>query len=129
GGYGQPGYDQGGYDQGGYSQPGYDQGGYGQPGYDQGGYDQGGYQPPATQTSRQLTATLHLEDGSNRTYNLKQGGNVIGRGQDADFRLPVTGVSRRHLDLTWDGQGASRAIIVSINGQAVHGTPVQHCRA
>uniref|UniRef100_UPI00048E1FF1 FHA domain-containing protein n=1 Tax=Thermocrispum agreste TaxID=37925 RepID=UPI00048E1FF1 len=125
GGYGQPGYDQGGYDQGGYSQPGYDQGGYGQPGYDQGGYDQGGYQPPATQTSRQLTATLHLEDGSNRTYNLKQGGNVIGRGQDADFRLPDTGVSRRHLEITWDGQSATLADIGSTNGTTVNGTPVQ----
>jgi len=135
GGYGQPGYDQGGYDQGGYGQPGYDQGGYGQPGYDQGGYgqpgydqggyDQGGYQPPATQTSRQLTATLHLEDGSNRTYNLKQGGNVIGRGQDADFRLPDTGVSRRHLEITWDGQSATLADIGSTNGTTVNGTPVQ----
>ena len=125
GGYSQPGYDQGGYQQGGYGQPGYDQGGYGQPGYDQGGYDQGGYQPPATQTSRQLTATLHLEDGSNRTYNLKQGGNVIGRGQDADFRLPDTGVSRRHLEITWDGQSATLADIGSTNGTTVNGTPVQ----
>lgn len=147
-GYGQQ---QGGYDQGGYAQPqqggGYDQGGYQQGGYDQyggqqqGGYDQygqqqaygapaadpygqqGGYAPPAP--GRQLAASLQLDDGSNRTYSLKQGGNVVGRGQDADFRLPDTGVSRRHLEITWDGQSATLADIGSTNGTTVNGTPVQ----
>ncbi|PRY45919.1 FHA domain-containing protein [Umezawaea tangerina] len=147
-GYGQqPGYDQGygqqpaqGYDQG-YGQqpaaPGYDQG-YGQQpsydqGYGQGGYGQGGYQdpaagyaPPAVQSGpRTLNATLHLDDGSNRTYPLKQGGNVVGRGQEADFRLPDTGVSRRHLEITWDGQSAMLADLGSTNGTTVNGTPVQ----
>jgi hypothetical protein len=137
---GQPGYDQG-YQQGG--QPGgYDQ--YGQPGgapgYDQyggqqqqGGYDQygqpggqQGYAPPPTQGgNRQLAASLQLDDGSNRTYSLKQGSNVVGRGQDADFRLPDTGVSRRHLEITWDGQSATLADIGSTNGSTVNGTPVQ----
>jgi Protein of unknown function (DUF3662)/FHA domain len=149
-GYGQPqGYDQGygqqqGYDQGygqqqGYGQPqGYDQGygqqqgydqGYGQQGYGQQGgdpYAQQGYAPPAVQTGpRQLNASLQLDDGSNRTYSLKQGGNVVGRGQDADFRLPDTGVSRRHLEITWDGQSATLADLGSTNGTTVNGTPVQ----
>jgi hypothetical protein len=137
-GYGQQGYDQGygqqqqgGYDQGYGQQGGYDQGygqqpGYGQQaGYDQ-GYNQGGYAPPATQgANRQLNATLHLDDGSNRTYNLKQGGNVVGRGQEADFRLPDTGVSRRHLEISWDGQNAMLADLGSTNGTTVNGTPVQ----
>jgi hypothetical protein len=155
GGYDQGGYAQppqgGGYDQGGYAQPqqgGYDQG-YGQ---QQGGYDQyGGQQPQAgydqygqqqaygqpaadpyaqqgygqQQPGRQLAASLQLDDGSNRTYSLKQGGNVVGRGQDADFRLPDTGVSRRHLEITWDGQSATLADIGSTNGTTVNGTPVQ----
>lgn len=126
-GYGQPGYDPGyapppqpGYDPG-YGQPGYDQGGYGapppQPGYDP------GYAPPPP--GRPLAATLILDDGSNRSYSLKQGGNVVGRGQDADFRLPDTGVSRRHLEITWDGQSATLADIGSTNGTTVNGTPVQ----
>nr|WP_225957605.1 FhaA domain-containing protein [Amycolatopsis lexingtonensis] len=147
GGYAQP--QQGGYDQGGYQQGGYDQyGGQQQAGYDQyggqqqAGYDQygqqqaygapagdpyaqqqGGYAPPAP--GRQLAASLQLDDGSNRTYSLKQGGNVVGRGQDADFRLPDTGVSRRHLEITWDGQSATLADIGSTNGTTVNGTPVQ----
>ncbi|WP_424183660.1 DUF3662 and FHA domain-containing protein [Actinokineospora sp. G85] len=145
-GYGQPqqgyGQQQGGYDQGyGQQQQGYDQGynqGYGQ---QQGGYDpaygqqqgygqdpygqQGGYAPPAVQTQRQLQASLQLDDGSNRNYSLKQGGNVVGRGQDADFRLPDTGVSRRHLEITWDGSSATLADLGSTNGTTVNGTPVQ----
>jgi len=121
GGYGggQPG---GGYDPG-YGQQG---GGYDQ-GYGGGGYgQQGGYAPPAVQTgARPLTASLQLDDGSNRNYSLKQGGNVVGRGQDADFRLPDTGVSRRHLEITWDGQSATLADLGSTNGTTVNGTPVQ----
>ncbi|MDT8910408.1 DUF3662 and FHA domain-containing protein [Amycolatopsis sp. PS_44_ISF1] len=140
-GYGQP--QQGGYDQGyGQQQGGYDQQGYGQQqggGYDQYGQQaaygqpaadpyaqQGGYgQPGAPAAGRALAASLQLDDGSNRTYSLKQGGNVVGRGQDADFRLPDTGVSRRHLEITWDGQSATLADIGSTNGTTVNGTPVQ----
>ena len=99
-----------------------------QGGYQQGAdpYGQQGYAPPAVQTGpRQLNASLQLDDGSNRTYSLKQGGNVVGRGQDADFRLPDTGVSRRHLEITWDGQSATLADLGSTNGTTVNGTPVQ----
>ncbi|BDB58253.1 MULTISPECIES: DUF3662 and FHA domain-containing protein [Rhodococcus] len=147
-GYAQPGYDQGyqdqGYQQGGYdqqaygqqsyAQPGYDQqygaqqGGYDQnyaaaaPGYDQ-GYQQAGYQSPTA--GRVLTATLQLEDGSGRYYQLREGSNIIGRGQDAQFRLPDTGVSRRHIDIRWDGQVAMLSDLGSTNGTTVNGASVQ----
>ncbi|RDI30608.1 FHA domain-containing protein [Rhodococcus sp. AG1013] len=142
--YNQPGYDQGyqnqgyeqdyqgGYDQQGYSQQGYDQGyqgGYEQAGYNQAygqqGYDQGyqaGYAPEAGRT---LTATLQLEDGSGRFYQLREGSNIVGRGQDAQFRLPDTGVSRRHLDVRWNGQVAMLADLGSTNGTTVNGAPIQ----
>ena len=143
-GYAQPqqgGYDQG-YNQGGYGgqQGGYDQGygqqgggyppqgGGGYPPQGGGGYPEAGqgYAPPAVQTGpRQMQASLQLDDGSNRNYPLKQGGNVVGRGQDADFRLPDTGVSRRHLEITWDGQSAMLADLGSTNGTTVNGQPVQ----
>jgi hypothetical protein len=128
-GYGQGGgggYDQGyGTPAGGYPQQGGPGGGYPQ----QGGYPQEaaqGYAPPAVQTGpRQLSASLQLDDGSNRNYPLKQGGNVVGRGQDADFRLPDTGVSRRHLEITWDGGSAMLADLGSTNGTTVNGNAVQ----
>ncbi|WP_145600548.1 DUF3662 and FHA domain-containing protein [Prauserella rugosa] len=136
-GYGQPGYDQG------YAAPPSPPGGYpaqapapqsdpyGQPAQDP--YGQGGAYPPppgapgapAGAPPRALTAMLQLDDGSGRNYSLKQGSNVVGRGQDADFRLPDTGVSRRHLEITWDGQSATLADIGSTNGSTVNGTPVQ----
>ncbi|WP_439030953.1 DUF3662 and FHA domain-containing protein [Gordonia terrae] len=140
GGYGQQGYDyqQGGYDQGYGQQPGYDQGysqqpaynqgydqqAYGQQpaGYDyQGGYDQGGYgagRPAAGYAPSSIT--LLLEDGSNRTFQLHEGSNVIGRGQDAQFRLPDTGVSRRHVEIRWDGATAMLTDLNSTNGTTVN---------
>ncbi len=111
-----------GYDQGGSYQPGYQhydeqaygQYGGGQPGY---GYGHGDY--------RQLSASLILDDGSDRYHQLTEGTTVVGRGQDAQFRLPDTGVSRRHLEITWDGQTATLADLGSTNGTTVNGTPVQ----
>ena len=118
------------YGQYGGAQPGY--------GYDHGGYeaDQNygvdhdystqGYLPPAVETgSRQLVASLILDDGSNRHYQLTEGATVVGRGQEAQFRLPDTGVSRRHLEITWDGWTATLADLGSTNGTTVNGTPVQ----
>ncbi len=140
-----PGYEQGygQYGQPGYGPPpGYEQG-YGQPGPPP-GYDQGwgqpgparppgppgqqgapGYAPPAPQAEpRQRTAALQLTDGTNRQHTVKMGSNVVGRGQDADFRLPDTGVSRRHLEVSWDGQNATLADLGSTNGTTVNDTPV-----
>ncbi|WP_092602381.1 FhaA domain-containing protein [Actinopolyspora xinjiangensis] len=133
-GYGQPGggaYPQsGGFPDQGYGQPpGYDQAygqqppGYGQPGYPPPPGAPAGYPPDAA--PRQLTATLQLDDGSNRSYTLQHGSNVIGRGQEGQFRLPDTGVSRKHIEIQWDGQAAMLADLGSTNGTTVNGTPVQ----
>ncbi|MEB3052251.1 FhaA domain-containing protein [Mycolicibacter sp. MYC123] len=111
--YGEP---QGGYGQdygqpapGGYGEP---QGGYGQD------YGQRAYSAPAS-------VTLQLDDGSGRTYQLHEGANVVGRGQDAQFRLPDTGVSRRHLEIRWDGRVALLSDLNSTNGTTVNNAPVQ----
>ena len=71
------------------------------------------------------TVTLQLDDGSGRTYQLREGANVIGRGQDAQFRLPDTGVSRRHLEIRWDGQMALLSDLNSTNGTTVNNAPVR----
>ena len=140
GGYGgaQPGYQQPGYQQGGYQQPGYDGYGQQQPQYDQGydgGYEQQGYgqqqgwggqqQGGWGQQGQALQASLTLDDGSGRSYPLTEGTHVIGRGQDSNFRLPDTGVSRRHLEISWDGNGATLSDLGSTNGTTVNGNPVQ----
>ena len=138
-GYQQPGYG-GGYGRPEYGQPDYgryDQGGYPAPAapaapaapeYDYGQAGYGGFPPPAPQADFQATGngiTLQLDDGSGRTYQLREGANVIGRGQDAQFRLPDTGVSRRHLEIRWDGQTALLQDLNSTNGTTVNNAPVQ----
>ncbi|RTL71008.1 MAG: DUF2662 domain-containing protein [Pseudonocardiaceae bacterium] len=126
-GYQQGGYQQqGGYDQG-YQQGGYDQGYGQQQGYQQGGYDQG-YGQQGYGGYQQLQASLSLEDGSGRNYQLTEGTHVIGRGQESHFRLPDTGVSRRHLEISWDGQSATLSDLGSTNGTTVNGSPVQSCQ-
>ncbi|OBJ68171.1 FhaA domain-containing protein [Mycobacterium sp. 1274756.6] len=145
--YGQPDYGQQDYGQQNYAQPdygrfdappaapydsppgydyadqqagsGYDYGDYGQQG-GYGDYGQGGGYPGAG-----TTVTLQLDDGSGRTYQLREGANVVGRGQDAQFRLPDTGVSRRHLEIRWDGQVALLSDLNSTNGTTVNNAPVQ----
>ncbi|MBW0012891.1 FHA domain-containing protein, partial [Mycobacterium sp.] len=84
-----------------------------------GDYGASGYGAPAT------TVTLQLDDGSGRTYQLREGSNIVGRGQDAQFRLPDTGVSRRHLEIRWDGQVALLSDLNSTNGTTVNNAPVQ----
>ncbi|WP_336792219.1 FhaA domain-containing protein [Gordonia malaquae] len=127
--------DQGGYDQG-YAAPaagGYDQQGYAAPaqggydqqyaapqGYEQQGYADQGYAAPQGGGYAPAGITLVLEDGSNRTFSLRQGSNVLGRGQDAQFRLPDTGVSRRHAEIRWDGQVAMLTDLNSTNGTTVN---------
>ncbi|KKB98741.1 FhaA domain-containing protein [Mycolicibacter arupensis] len=111
GGYGEAQGGQGGYD---YGQPA--AGGYGEA--QGGGYGQRAYSAPAS-------VTLQLDDGSGRTYQLHEGANVVGRGQDAQFRLPDTGVSRRHLEIRWDGRVALLSDLNSTNGTTVNNAPVQ----
>jgi Protein of unknown function (DUF3662)/FHA domain len=106
---------------GGYAEPGRDYD-YGQPA-DAAGY--GGYGQQGGYSSSGSAVTLQLDDGSGRTYQLREGPNVIGRGQDAQFRLPDTGVSRRHLEIRWDGQVALLSDLNSTNGTTVNNAPVQ----
>lgn len=72
------------------------------------------------------TVTLLLQDGSSRTYLVQEGSNIIGRGQDVDFRLPDTGVSRRHAEITWDGQDAVLVDLKSTNGTTVNDVAIDN---
>ena len=88
----------------------------------------GGPSDAPTQITRgrtSVTVTLHLEDGSGRTFRLQRGSNLLGRGQDAAFRLPDTGVSRQHADINFDGREAILTDLGSTNGTTVNGGPVQ----
>ncbi len=70
--------------------------------------------------------TLLLQDGSSRTYVVQEGSNIIGRSNDASLRLPDTGVSRQHAEITWDGRDAILVDLKSTNGTTVNDTPVDN---
>lgn len=67
-----------------------------------------------------------LQDGSSRTYYVNEGSNIIGRGNDVDFRLPDTGVSRKHAEIIWNGQDAILVDLQSTNGTTVNDTPIEN---
>ena len=98
--------------------PNYPDPNYPDPGYTDQSYAQQSYQP-------EIVAMLRPDDGSGRSYQLERGSNIIGRGQDAAFRLPDTSVSRRHLDIYFDGHIAVMHDLGSTNGTTVNGQIVQ----
>lgn len=88
-------------------------------------YGHAGAAPAGPTAGAASGVTLVLEDGSGRTFRLSRGSNLLGRGQDAHFRLPDTGVSRQHVDINYDGQRAVLSDLGSTNGTTVNGGPVQ----
>ncbi|WP_448614886.1 FhaA domain-containing protein [Modestobacter sp. URMC 112] len=63
-------------------------------------------------------------DGPGTRHVLEPGSNVLGRGTDADIRLPDTGVSRKHADVQLEGGTAVVEDLGSTNGTLVNGRRV-----
>lgn len=99
------------------SAPGYDAGPPGYPAYDQGG----GYGPPPAHGGGR---NVRLVSGDGRTYPLQMGSTVIGRGDQANLRLPDVGISRRHARLDFDGGQVVLTDLGSTNGTMVNGQRV-----
>jgi len=77
-----------------------------------------GYPPP--QQPRGSGAAL-VVDQTNQRFELRRGSNVVGRGSDSDLQLLDQGISRRHLDVQFDGQWATAYDLGSTNGTTVNG--------
>jgi len=89
----------------------------GQPGYPAAG--QPPYAPP--QPPRRGAHAMLIVDQTNRRFDLRTGSNVIGRGTDSDLQLLDQGISRRHLDIQFDGNFATAYDLGSTNGTTVNG--------
>jgi pSer/pThr/pTyr-binding forkhead associated (FHA) protein len=78
------------------------------------------YCPPPGQPNRPASAML-IVDQSNRRFDLRTGSNVIGRGTESDLQLLDQGISRRHVDVQFDGNFATAYDLGSTNGTTVNG--------
>jgi pSer/pThr/pTyr-binding forkhead associated (FHA) protein len=79
---------------------------------------QPGY-PPRTSATPALVV-----DQTNERFELRHGSNVVGRGTDADLKVLDQGVSRRHLDVQYDGNTTTVYDLGSTNGTSVNGHEV-----
>jgi hypothetical protein len=89
-------------------------------GYNQGG---GGYGPGAGGPGGPAR-NVRLVSGDGRSYPLSIGSTVIGRGDQANMRLPDVGISRRHARLDFDGAQVVLTDLGSTNGTMVNGQRV-----
>ncbi|WP_104525546.1 FhaA domain-containing protein [Blastococcus atacamensis] len=71
--------------------------------------------------TRSTATHVLVVDGPGTRHELSTGRNVIGRGTEADIRLPDTGVSRKHVDVVLEGGVATAEDLGSTNGTLVNG--------
>jgi hypothetical protein len=89
-----------------------------------GSTDTGAQEPPVIGRAGQRTAHALVVDGPGTKHVLAQGSNVLGRGTEADIRLPDTGVSRKHADVQLHGGTVTVEDLGSTNGTLVNGRRV-----
>jgi hypothetical protein len=63
-------------------------------------------------------------DIAGKRYPLTRPRTVIGRGSDADITVDDTGISRRHVEILWDGKRAQVNDLGSTNGSRLNGAKV-----
>jgi hypothetical protein len=77
--------------------------------------------PPPYERQRAPSPAMLIVDQTNQRFDLRVGSNIIGRGTDSDLQLLDQGISRRHLDLQYDGHYATAYDLGSTNGTTVNG--------
>lgn len=63
-------------------------------------------------------------DVNGKRYPITRSRTVIGRGTDADITVEDTSISRRHVEILWDGKRAQVNDLGSTNGSLLNGQPV-----
>lgn len=60
-----------------------------------------------------------------KRYPITSSHTVIGRGTEADITVNDPGISRKHVEILWDGKRAQVNDLGSTNGSMLDGTPVR----
>lgn len=63
-------------------------------------------------------------DIAGKRYPILKSRTVIGRGSEADITVEDTGISRKHVEILWDGTRAQVNDLGSTNGSKLNGQPV-----
>ncbi len=63
-------------------------------------------------------------DVAGKRYPIVKSRTIIGRGSDADITVDDTGISRKHVEILWDGNRAQVNDLGSTNGSQLNGAPV-----
>jgi len=75
-------------------------------------------------SSESVTGTVTwagVLDIDGRRYPLKRGRTVIGRGTDAEITVNDSSISRKHVEILWDGSRAQANDLGSTNGSLLNG--------
>ena len=71
----------------------------------------------------EVSWTPVLDIGGKR-YPITRSRTVIGRGAEADVTVDDTGISRKHVEILWDGKRGQVNDLGSTNGSQLNGAPV-----
>ena len=63
-------------------------------------------------------------DVAGKRYPIVKSRTIIGRGSEADITVDDTGISRKHVEILWDGSRAQVNDLGSTNGSLLNGAPV-----
>lgn len=63
-------------------------------------------------------------DVGGKRYPIVKSRTVIGRGSEADITVDDTGISRKHIEIRWDGSHAQVQDLGSTNGSKLNGAPL-----
>jgi predicted component of type VI protein secretion system len=73
----------------------------------------------------QVNLVYFRRDGERRDFQLDKPACVLGRRQDCDLQIPLMGISRKHCQLSVQGQKVSVKDLGSSNGTFVNGKRVE----
>ncbi|MBC7724167.1 MAG: DUF3662 and FHA domain-containing protein [Burkholderiaceae bacterium] len=77
-----------------------------------------------SETAKGEVSWTPVLDVGGKRYPIVRSRTVIGRGSEADITVDDAGISRKHVEILWDGKRAQVGDLGSTNGSKLNGEPV-----